>query len=513
MEVQFKVGNRRDKNDPLFLQDWLDGQIVNIRPDEFYLNPDGTPKAGMTCKSFCVMRLPFSFWTAVGASSYPELKFPNSTWMNFKRYTAAQYLGKNEWDDGYVEPPDGGEGGEPVIVRPRDWFIDYDELLSLSLITQAQYDSILDKTVDHIPITFSGPIPMLLHNEDVATRSNPNWVDRKGTIDAGGTYTVGTSQTYADWSTAIADLPADIGAMTSPGDIILQGNTTEIITESTILRLNLDTDIYTVSLSVHDDHVHNGGAYGSGHRIQFTTSDRIDTYATLTNNAIIEKLAIDATGSQNFGVYLHTAGSSGHIIVQKMLVYGAAASRSGIFLHRNTLNNIIRNNGVYGFTRALAYSSGIGISCYDEYDGINNDIYNNTCCKNTVGIANVSATPGDGTMTLKNNLCAGNVDFDFDDWNGGFDVTAKNVSTDTSSPEGSPYINWAGTGNMKDYTNNDFRMDSTDSTLDDGDDLSAIGSPEQFDDDVQGQTRDPWYIGFSELLAAPTFVPKIMMIV
>jgi hypothetical protein len=38
--------------------------------------------------------------------------------------------------------------------------------------------------------------------------------------------------------------------------------------------------------------------------------------------------------------------------------------------------------------------------------------------------------------------------------------------------------------------------------LDDGDDLSGIGSPAQFSDDVIEQSRSTWYIGASEIVAA-----------
>lgn len=497
MELIFKVGNQRKPDDPLFRYALRGGQLINMRPSGFYQKPDGTPKADMTGKSFCVIEVDGDFYDLCGVADHDGLKAAPAKYLELKKYTSAACLGKQRWEAGYVEPID-------ALVRQRDYFIDYDLLKQDSLITPSQYDSIFNKDQNHMQITLDKSITDILKHEDIDTRINPDADLRSGTIDAGGTYTVGTAQTYADWSTAVADLPADLGAMTTPGNVTLQGNTTEEIAESTDIVLALDTDSYTIKLAVHDDHVHDGGAYGSGHRINFGTFDSItiqETSGNTLNNGVIEKLAINASGVSNYGIWLYDGGDSGHLIVDRCVIVGDVNSQVGIQGRYGADNVIIRNNSIYNFTKTPASSAGNGIEIRDDFNNHTYEIYNNTCAKNSRGVTDYAASPT-GTLTIKNNLCVGNTDADFHDASSSFDTTAKNTSGDSSSPDGATYRTWAGTANMADYPNNDFRIVTTDPTLVDGDDLSGIGAPAQFDYDIENNARSTWFIGASELPAA-----------
>jgi len=50
MELLLKVGTKRTPNEPSFLRDWRDGQIIDIRPDGYY-------KGKMTRKHHCVLKV------------------------------------------------------------------------------------------------------------------------------------------------------------------------------------------------------------------------------------------------------------------------------------------------------------------------------------------------------------------------------------------------------------------------------------------------------------------------
>ncbi|GAG74655.1 unnamed protein product, partial [marine sediment metagenome] len=105
------------------------------------------------------------------------------------------------------------------------------------------------------------------------------------------------------------------------------------------------------------------------------------------------------------------------------------------------------------------------------------------------------------------NLLFGN-GTDYVDAGGDAGVTsAKNVTQDSTSPDGATYQDWdpddpATPTCFSNYAGDDFTLDETEATLDDGDDLSGIGAPAEFSDDVEGNSRSTWYIGASEFAAA-----------
>jgi hypothetical protein len=495
MQLICKVGTKRKPDDPAHDYDWQDGHIINIRPDGFYREANGVPKADMVCKHFCVMTINGDFWDIVGASSYAELKKqPTKAFLDLKEYTSVPHLSKYPWEDGYLLPD--------KLVKTREWFFDFDNAKTIGLITPSEFDSIMNKDTDHIPIVLDVSIDQILQHESVAVRSFAG--HRPGSV-ASGTYTVGTSQTYADWSTAIADIADPL-----TGDLTFSGNTTEEIAESTLMTLDTETATHTLKLTVADAHTHIGGAYGSGHRVSLTAGDAFQMDETTggdLDDCIIEKLAIDAAGAGNYGVVVADGGDSGHLIVDRVVVRGDVNASVGIYSGTDPGNVIIRNNAVYDFTKAPAHLAGVGIEVYDETGTPVVHVFNNTSFKNSIGIGDASATPN-GTVTVKNNLCVdntnGGTDRDYYDPNSGLDTRAKNISSDATGDVG--YQNWAGTGNMVDYANDDVRFDLADTTADDGDDQSGIGAPEQFSIDMRGQTRSVWYIGCHEKFTAGSLV-------
>ena len=491
IDLLVKVGDKRASTDPSFYWDWRDGQIITLRPvGGFTGKRDRQHHAVVRVKCGIAENL-------TKVTKFQDLK-TSTEFLNLKKYIAPKSGSKLPWDFGYV--------GLDYFntYRIRDWFLDFKDLLSKKILTQTQYEAIYDKSRQSDIIVLESDLTSYLKSEETDTRVSKDALEIAsaiGTIDAGGTYTVGTSQTYSTLSSAIADLPADIGAITTPGNIIIQGNVDEPITESTAMTISLDTDVYTLTINAAAGVKHNGGAFGNGFRIDLTSYDSLkssEASSGTTNNVIIQDLAIDASGTNNIGINIENCGDSGHIIVQRCIIKGDVDSSNGIVCFYNADNMIIRNNAVYGFTKD-AVNLGFGIILNNSFNAKTYECYNNTVAKCYHGIGSDSSDT-DGTLKVRNNLSLGNTAGDYMN-TGNFDTIGKNVSGDSTSPDGATYQSWAGTANMVDYANNDFRLDADDATLNDADDLSAIGAPAQFNDDIQGQTRG-WYSGCSAYIAA-----------
>jgi len=500
MEILVKVGDKREVGDFMRSYDWLDGQIISIRPDGYY-------KGTRTRKSHCVVSTQHDYKILIGYDTAKEAgTICGAKWLDLKKYISPYYNDKNKWDAGYTEPRSFASGD----ARKRDWFIDFKWMLQQGWITQKQYDSIYNKKEDHNLIYIDRDISTYIFNEDSRDRVEKTAEEiakSVGTIQEAGTYTIGNTgagDPYDDWSDAEADLPADLDAMTTtPGSIVLQGNTTEEIVEAAGVTFTLDCGVnsYSLKCTVHANHKHNGGAYGSGHRISLTGYDEFefDVASGGIGNFTVEDLAFSCTGTNTRGVYFEDDQSTSALasnLVQRCVMVGDANSSAGVIQSGNYDYLVVRNNVCYGFTG----SGDSGMLFANEFTITTSYVMNNTCCKNDIGITNGGAsTPFVTNGRFQNNLCYGNNSADFDcgaEW----PTYTQNVSGDATSPNNKD--NWVGTANMEDYANNDFRLKTTDTTLDDGDNLSAIGSPEQFSDDIEDQARSTWYIGASELPAA-----------
>lgn len=118
---------------------WRDGEIIDIRESGFYTGQ-------MIRKHHCVIDFPnIDYWTLRGSTDWKSTK---ASVMNLKKFLCkADSTSKYRWETGFSKIS--------VLESRRDFFIDFQDLKDKGLITKAQYDSIYDKTKDHLPITFT----------------------------------------------------------------------------------------------------------------------------------------------------------------------------------------------------------------------------------------------------------------------------------------------------------------------------------------------------------------------
>jgi hypothetical protein len=164
----------------------------------------------------------------------------------------------------------------------------------------------------------------------------------------------------------------------------------------------------------------------------------------------------------------------------------------------STSNHRCYRNIVYGFNDGSdsLFSAGI---CFAEENSttIAGLIYNNTVygCKNGIVLCADDAA-FTGAINLKNNFSAGNSGTAYYFDSPAALTSAKNISSDTTSPNGASYQNkTAYSDYFVDYAASDFHLKSTDTVLKDAGD--NLGSP--YDVDIDGQTvTDTWDIGADE---------------
>ncbi|MCK4554924.1 hypothetical protein KAU19_08305, partial [Candidatus Parcubacteria bacterium] len=202
-QILIKVGDKRRIDDPAFNADWRDGHIICVRPDGYYTGIQ-------TRKSQCVIETQHNFFGLFNANSYDDLA-NRSLFYDFKKYF---YPATADGKYPFIENKE-LDYGSFLDWRMREYFIDFQWMLNQRWINKNQYESIYNKSENHQHIYLDHDLSSYIFHEDSKDRVTPNVPIVPGTIDAGGTFTVGTAQTYSDWSDAIADLPADIGAMST----------------------------------------------------------------------------------------------------------------------------------------------------------------------------------------------------------------------------------------------------------------------------------------------------------
>lgn len=509
MDILIKIGDKRPSTDPYFPYDWRDGQIIDVRPSGFFTGSRDRVH-------HCVITTQHDWVSVVGKSG--QILLPENAKEEYWKKLLHQMDagGKYDWDAFF---------DLDSIARRRDWFIDLKWMLGQGWIGQKQYNGVYDKTKEHDLIYIDrDPIDYIFseidHTRVEKTAKEIN--DAIGTIDAGGTYTVGTSQDYSTWSSAAADLPSDIGAMTTPGDITLQGNTAEIVVENSQIDITLDTDNYTLTLENHPDYAHSGKYDETNdHVVQFGAGDKFkfdEASSGTLNSVIVRNMTFDIAGLHAVAVQPGNScfynSSYDGLIVENNVAVGNGANNYGFFYMYDHIQfckkAIVRNNFIYNFGSSV--HGPIHLNNAQTF-GATNDwrIYNNTVVDSYYGIRIVGTVGTSGNFEIKNNLvynCTGDCYSVPGGWTN-FD-TSKNVSSDSSSPDGATYQSWAGSANFTDYSGDDFTLGSDDTTLDDGDDLSSIGSPAQFDYDGTGQTRSTWYVGASEYVSAAATATNLL---
>ena len=472
LNVIVKVGNAITDDNPAFTQEkfdsnWKDGQILEIQDDHKYI---GTA----TRKGFAIFHIQGKM------SDFPELSRAYISEAD-KKNTIRKY-----WS--------------PGNGRKRDYFINFEELIKLGVMSQSDWNRVLDKNqemVIEVPYSLSF-IAQHFKLEGVGTRDKKA-KKRKGTIDAAGTYTIGTAKTYADIGAFEADLPADLTSPSVGGVVIGEFQVSEA-TDSNggDLAFGQTTDSTDkIKITVHADNRHSGVYSTSKARIVYGTYDSLSTGGS--DDMEFEYLQIDNTGSNNDGLYI--TGSGGTSSVHHCIFKGDINNTDdSLNINNNSGGTVYAyNNIIYGAGQTALYlQTQYGGDAYTAY------IYNNTVDISANGITfNNAASPG--TYTAKNNIVQGCTT----DWIVlGLDTSGTNISEDATSPDvayRSIDLHNA-TSNFNNYGANDYTLveGSEESTLDDGEDLSGT-----FADDIAGTTRVDWYIGAFELEAAAAATPAV----
>jgi len=168
-------------------------------------------------------------------------------------------------------------------------------------------------------------------------------------------------------------------------------------------------------------------------------------------------------------------------------------------------NTVIYRNIIYDFT---TYSSNpsfgaIASSSYGT-DATGICFLNNTVFNCAVGLSYHSTLTVTGCIE-KNNYCGGAQYQDFYT-SGPAVTTAKNISSDATSPDGASYRGkTAYSSYFLDYANRDFHLKSTDTVLKDAGD--NLGSP--YDIDIDGvAVTGTWDIGADEYVAAGAIIEQ-----
>ena len=454
---------------------WRDGQIVNVYPSD-------TVFSQHMRKHFLIIEDGRDYWKVRGDTEWKSTK---PAFYEFKKMlSAADSNGKHRWEFGY---------DERTVVRKRDVFVDPKALLDAGLISAGFFADNYNKDYANEVLTLQQDPTTWLLSENDHTRKTSLYSDVRGSV-ASGTYSIGSGLDYTD----VSDFEADIAA-TLTGNLTGEINAEEI-SESTAITFDPDTDSYLLKLTAQSGDEHNGGAYGNGARISFTSYDLLKLSGTAIDDVEISNIAFDVSGANNWAIRFDDGADTGNFLGNRLLVKGDADSNGGLYVYQNAINVDVRNCIVYG----CSGGNSIRIDT-SQYVAVTWNIVNNTLIGGDSNIFQDDAGPqhGSTTLNIKNNLCQDPQTADFVDDGAGFGTTSKNVSEDATSPDTSYRSKDVHTNSVfQDYANDDFRLDSGgDSTnlqvLDDGDDLSGT-----FTDDIQGQTRSTWYIGASEIVSA-----------
>ncbi len=468
ISINIKIGDKRTPDHYTYLQSWRSGQIIDIRPMGYY------DKCSSSRVFNVIIDVPnINFEDLTGGK---DLKYDDSLLeRDWKKYlTPMDANEKYPWELGYDK--------EAKLVRKRDWYVDFKELLDLKIYDQSTYDAIIDLHRRHPNIVYVGDIFQLFRHEDTDQRlishiPNQPWSTGVKTIGAAGD------------ATDIVDAETKTAAQ-------LTGHLTweHLNEETTTLAkttFDLDTNSFLLKITAQGGAEHNGGAYGNGARISFGNSDGLafdETNAGDLANVEMSKLAFSAANNI-FCVTFDDCGDNGGGLANRCLVEGGGLNVGGIADGVSGNNISIRNNIVYD-----ADLFGISINTSDRVC----HVANNSCFNCGSGFFNDHPS-GSSNLIFRNNLAQDNTT-DYADDGGGWGTHSKNISEDATGPDAAYDNTSLNADNFTNYAGKDFRLVSgTDvAILDDGDDLSVT-----FEDDIEGQTRSTWYIGASEIVGAP----------
>ena len=406
-----KVGNasKLDSTNPHFKKSWRDGQIFVIQDDSEYI---GTA----TRKNFAIFRTPENFNSIV-------LESKNEIDIN-KKFKGRRKYWRNPFSEGRN--------------RKRDYYINYEKLVADGIITQHQFDDILDKTKSPIIELHSFAIlEKYFYYEDDQTKSrNFNSLNRYGTISAAGTYSIGTGKTYADLGAFEADLPADLTSPSVGGEVYGEFQVSEETnTDGVVITFDHITDSSdTLRVGVNDDNVHDGKWNSSKARINYGTSDAI-SFVGNSGSAIymtFEKLQLDISGSGNnaFNAQVITP-TSGDITINRCIIKGDVDSGVGAYVSVNDSTVFtMRNCVIYDLTKNATYA---GWGVYLRFDNSSKDgitkLFNNTFIN---CYSSVVTSIFNGTHTLQNNIIQDSLSYDILDGSD-FNTSEYNIINDSTN--------------------------------------------------------------------------------
>lgn len=469
MERLFKVRNQYPLNHPNYLLGHKDGQQIDMRPDGFFQ----LTEKSLERKSHCVIQTLEDYWTVRGSTDW---KSTIDTVLEMKKLIGvADSNGKNAWEAGFLE--------SEKQPRKRDWFIDFKLLLDMGWINQAQFDSIYNPAINHIPISLNVAQANYLFHEDGATRRESQYSSLVNPSEfiSTGTFAIGVGETYTTvsaWEAAI--------------DATLTGNLTgeikdEEIAESTVITFTPDTAGFLLKLTAVAGAEHDGTGF-NGARINFGTNDKISIFEAspgTLDDFELSNIAFDISGT-NRAIHLINGGDAGLFTVNRIFVTGDTSTRTGIEIDDEATNALIKNNIICNIGNAAGES---GIKINHTTAGRVLDVFNNTLAKNYENIKHAMASSS-ATLTIKNNITQGATGGgDFVTAGAGWGTTAKNISEDATSPDVAlRSINLHdATTNFQDYTNDNYLMASGGSEIDTlkaAEDLTGI-----FTDDIIDNTR------------------------
>ena len=182
-------------------------------------------------------------------------------------------------------------------------------------------------------------------------------------------------------------------------------------------------------------------------------------------------------------------------IEDNVIVGVGTSAGNGIVLNDDATVRVW-NNIIYDFSEGIESPEW---NAYADWYLSNNTIVG---CDEGMGI---SASTGNTTLTLRNNLVQGSVTADYNNMSA---TTSTNISSDTTSPDGASYQNKTVTFVSTVSGDEDFHLSPDDVVaIDVGADLSADSSL-AFTDDIDGHLRTDWDIGADE--ASIEFDPTVM---
>lgn len=290
-----------------------------------------------------------------------------------------------------------------------------------------------------------------------------------------------------------ADLTANCGGTGGAGILTIECYSMSDTTAANTGTGYTTSASYYINITVPTAERHDGKWNTSKYRllVSQTWAAALTIREAFTN---VNYLQINNSGAKDSGpvgilVNINTADAT-VTIRQNIILASGTGTADGLCIgieQRSTCNIFCFNNIVYdwgrGFSNGYISGTGCGVTLY------NNTIID--CSQRGIYVQGVSG----GTYNVVNNLVQGAASNYVLDPDGGLDLSATNLSEDTTSPQSTlrekvvTFVNEAA---------NDFHLASNDTTaIDAGTDLSGT-----FTTDIDGETRSgTWDIGADEYVA------------